>query len=600
MLVSGVVEWEKGEVMAMKTNIPSFWQAFTSRDDLSKFGVDALLLFALQMRFGIDDILTIAENSLTEGSDDKKVDLVYIDSESEHAVIAQTYMSERMDKKEAPANKATDLNTAVSWLLSPPISDLPESIKSHAEELRRAISEGLVKYIHIWYVHNLPESKNVENELATVELTANAAIKTSFPSPAIMGIQALEVGINTLEQWYKSILTPILVSEEFTIPISGGFEISDGDWKAYVTSIPAIWLYERFQSYKTMLFSANVRDYLGSRKVDANINNGIKETAHDDPGHFWVYNNGITVLVHEFLEMKTDDKVVAIRIKGFAIVNGSQTTGAIGSLDNPPADNAKVPVRFIRCNDQKTLYDIVKYNNSQNKITPPDFRSADRIQTRLAEEFKSIPAVKYVSRRGGYEDVIKRSPNVLWAVTVGQALAAFHGHPDIAYHEKTHMWEDDKLYARYFGDQTKAKHIIFAYSLLRAVENKKLDLRNKYKNSSLLDVEEKQLEFFRKRGSTFLMTSAIAKCLEIFLNKPIPNPFSIAFKGNLSPEEAIKEWPPIVEVASPFTASLVGGLADGFKTDETVYGAIDSFRDLIASVKQGNAEILAKFAAQVN
>jgi hypothetical protein len=583
----------------METNISLFWEAFHSRDDLSEFGADALLLFALQMRFGIEDILTIAENSLTEGSGDKKVDLVYIDSESEHAVIAQAYMSESMDKKEAPANKASDLNTAVSWLLSPPINDLPESIKSHAEELRQAINKGLIKYIYIWYVHNLPESVNVKNELATVEHTANAAIKAHFPSSTGIEIQAVEVGTSTLEQWYKSILTPILVSEEFTIPISGGFEISDADWKAYVTSIPAKWLYEQFQSYKTMLFSANVRDYLGSRKADPNINNGIKETANDDSGHFWVYNNGITVLVHKFEEKKKGDKM-EIYIKGFAIVNGSQTTGAIGSLEKPPADNAKVQVRFITCNNQKTLHDIVKYNNSQNKITAPDFRSGDRTQIRLVSEFRDIPPVEYVPRRGGYVDVIKRRPNLLPSVTAGQALAAFHGKPDIAYHEKTHMWEDDKLYTTYFGDQTKAEHIIFAYSLLRAVENKKLYLRNKSKNNSLLDVEKKQLEFFRKRGSTFLMTSAIAKSLETFLNKPIPNLFSKAFKSNLSPEQAIKKWAPIVEVASAFTASLVGGLADGFKTHETVYGAIGNFQNLIASVKQANAEIFAKFASQVN
>jgi len=583
----------------METNIPSFWQAFSSRDDLSKFGADALLLFALQMRFGIEDILTVAENSLTEGSDDKKVDLVYIDSESEHAVIAQTYMSEKMGKKKAPTDKATGLNTAVSWLLSRPISGLPETIKSHAEELRQAIGEGSIKYIHIWYVHNLPESVNVKDELATVEHTANAAIKAYFPSSAIVGIQALEVGTNTLEQWYKSILMPILVSEEFTIPISGGFEISNGDWKAYVTSIPARWLYEQFQSYKTMLFSANVRDYLGSRKVDADINNGIKKTAHDDSGHFWVYNNGITVLVHKFEEKKKGDKI-EIYIKGFAIVNGSQTTGAIGSLEKPPADNAKVQVRFITCNNQKTLHDIVKYNNSQNKITAPDFRSGDRIQIRLVNEFRDIPLVEYTPRRGGYVDAIKRRPYALPAVTAGQALAAFHSDPDIAYHEKSHMWEDDKLYTRYFGDQTKAKHIIFAYSLLRAVENKKLDLREKHKKNSLLDVEKKQLEFFRKRGSTFLMTSAISKSLETLLNKPIPNLFSKAFKSNLSPEQAIKKWAPIVEIASAFTESLVGGLADGFKTHETVYGAIGSFQNLIASVKQANAEIFAKFAAQVN
>lgn len=576
----------------------SFWEAFTSRDDLNQFGVDALLLFALQLRFGIEDIGVVASNSLTEGGDDKKADLVYIDSEVGHAVIAQTYVSRDMDKKEAPANKASDLNTAVSWLLSRPINELPQGIKPHAEELRQVIEDRAIKTINIWYVHNLPESANVKNELMTVEYRAREAIKANFPTYDDIGIQALEVGIHTLEEWYKSISTPILVSEEFTIPISGGFEISDTDWKAYVTSIPAKWLYEQFQAYKTNLFSANVRDYLGSRNVDENINNGIKDTAHSDPGHFWVYNNGITVLVHKFEERKHADKL-GIYIKGFAIVNGSQTTGAIGNLDKPPDDNARVQVRFITCNSPDTVYDIVKYNNSQNRITAPDFRSTDKIQTRLITEFGGIPDVIYMPRRGGHEDAIKRRPNVLPSVSAGQALAAFQGDPGIAYHEKTHMWEDDNLYSRYFNSATTAKHIVFAHSLLKSVERKKIDLWNKSKANSLTEIEERQLEFFRKRGSTFLMASAIARCLELILNVPIPNSFRIAFKSNLSPEGAVNRWSSIVEAVSVFTAPLIEGLSDGFKTREIVEKAIQTFQSLVASTKQANITIYSGFSEDV-
>lgn len=585
--------------MAMGTNKSSFWAAFSSRDDLEQFGVDALLLFALQLRFGIEDISMIASNCLIEGSDDKKADLVYIDSESGHAVIAQAYMSRSMDKKEAPANKASDLNTAVSWLLSRPINDLPMSIKSHAEELRQAINDRLINFIHIWYVHNLPESKNVQDELKTVEHTTKSTIRLNFPDCVDIEIQALEVGIFTLEEWYKSILTPILVAEEFTIPITGGFEIGEANWKAYVTSIPAKWLYEQFQSHKTNLLSANVREYLGSRKVDNNINNGIKQTAHDDPGHFWVFNNGITALVHQFEERKHDGEM-EIYFKGISIVNGAQTVGAIGNLDAPPADEAKVQVRFITCSNVDTVYDIVRYNNSQNKITAPDFRSNDSTQRRLLREFQSVPSMEYLPRRGGHEDVIKRRPNVLPSVTAGQALAAFHNDPGVAYHEKTHMWEDDTLYSRYFGEQTAARHIIFAYSLLKAVEKKKLDLWNKSRNNSLIQVERTQLDFFRKRGSTFLMASAIARCLEIFLSKPIPNSFSVAFKSNLSPDEAASKWTSIVEIASAFTAPLIEGLSDGFKTRETVDGAIQHFQSLVAATKEANARIYLEFAKQVN
>jgi hypothetical protein len=525
--------------------------------------------------------------------------LVYIDTESGRAVIAQTYISESMEKKEAPANKASDLNTAVSWLLIRPINALPMSIRSHAEELRQAIKDRAIKTIYIWYVHNLPESQNVQNELTTVEHAAKSAIQSKFPDCSGIEIQALEVGRSTLEEWYKSISTPILVTEEFTIPISGGFEVDEADWQTYVTSIPARWLYEQFKSHGTKLLSADVREYLGSRKADTNINYGIKQTAHDDPEHFWVFNNGITALVHEFKERKKDGEK-EIYFKGISIINGAQTVGVIGNLDAPPDDKAKVQVRFITCKNVRTVRDIVRYNNSQNKLTAPDFRSNDPVQRRLLEEFGGIPSVEYLPRRGGHEDVIKRRPNALPSVTAGQALAAFHGDPGIAYHKKTHMWEDDELYAKYFNERTKARHIIFAYSLLKAVEKKKLDLWNKSKNNSLISIEKAQLHFFRKRGSTFLMASAIARCLEIFLNKQISNLFSVVFRSNLSPEEAIERWSSIVEPASAFTEPLINGLSDGFKTHETVDGAIRTFQSLIAATKQANAAIYAEFAKQVS
>ena len=57
----------------------SFWAAFEARDDLKQYGVNALLLFALQLKFGIEDIDIIASNCLTEGSEDKKADLIYRD-----------------------------------------------------------------------------------------------------------------------------------------------------------------------------------------------------------------------------------------------------------------------------------------------------------------------------------------------------------------------------------------------------------------------------------------------------------------------------------------------------------------------------------------
>jgi hypothetical protein len=40
---------------------------------------DAIGIFAINLRFDLDDIQTIASESITGGGDDKKCDVVYVD-----------------------------------------------------------------------------------------------------------------------------------------------------------------------------------------------------------------------------------------------------------------------------------------------------------------------------------------------------------------------------------------------------------------------------------------------------------------------------------------------------------------------------------------
>src|SRR4051812_5890523 len=93
--------------------------AFALRDDLKPYEHNGLLLFALQLQFGLDDIESVASDALTDGSNDKKCDLVYVDRERGRLVVGQGYLANRRSRKAAaPGNKASDLNTAIAWLLS--------------------------------------------------------------------------------------------------------------------------------------------------------------------------------------------------------------------------------------------------------------------------------------------------------------------------------------------------------------------------------------------------------------------------------------------------------------------------------------------------
>lgn len=576
------------------------WQgALAARDDLGEYGDNAVGLLALALRFSLDDIHSVAADSLTDGSDDKKCDLVFIDRDDAVAVVAQCYWSDR-DKNAAPSNKASDLNTAVAWLLQREIAELPERLQSAAIELRAAISSGAIDRFEMWYVHNLPESKNVKDELSTVEATANAVLGSMHPGVRV-AISSKEVGRTTLEKWYQETLSPILVSDELSIDVKNGFAVSASGWQAYVAAIPARVLHKLYTKHKTRLFSANVRDYLGSRRSDANINHGIKQTAQTDPENFWVFNNGITVLTHSFEEVVSKGKRQLL-VRGISIVNGAQTTGALGSLEKPPDGKALVPARFVRTSDIELVYNIIQYNNSQNKVTASDFRSTDRIQKRLREEVAQIPNAKYEGgRRGGHKDVIERNKNLMPSYTVGQALAAFHQDPLIAYNQKSEIWVNDQTYARYFNDDTTGAHLVFCYGLLRAVEDakRKLVTQSKGSEGDLTALDAQLLSYFRHRGATYLLVSAIASCMETFVNKRISVPARVSFGSRTSPKQATQHWAELVPLVSPFCQQLSDALSDGLKSNERAQRAIATFRSLVQATSAANADSYKRFARAV-
>ncbi|ACA99458.1 MULTISPECIES: AIPR family protein [Cyanophyceae] len=571
----------------------SSWQsAYQSINELDAYKDNALGLFALALKFGLEDLPSVAADCVTDGSDDKKLDIVYLNQEEKYAVIAQCYFSSK-DKDKAPANKASDLNTGIGWLLQREINDVPERIKSSAINLREAIKQDEVEKIYVWYVHNLPESTNVEEELKTVQQTVSNTLNSSFSEKKIQVIYC-EVGTNCLQTWYEECQTPILVTEEISFDCKSGYEIEGEDWKAYCTAVSAEKLYQLYRKYQTKIFSANIRDYLGSRASDSNINNGIKNTVENDAGNFWVYNNGLTIITHSYDVKEGESRKIIV--SGLSIVNGAQTTGAIGSLKVPPGNSAMVQARFIAINqgNPDLIQQIIQFNNSQNKVEAADFRSTDKIQKRLKTEMQEIPDAEYEGgRRGGAGDAIRRRPNLLASYSVGQALAAFHGDPITAYNKKSGIWINDRLYSKYFNERTKASHLVCTYSLVKAIETKKEEL---IKKQELTTIQSNVLSFFRKRGSIYLFTYAISSCLEVFLDRKIPDLFSVSFGKKCSPIQARENWNLVIDKLLPFCTQLNTALDNSLKNIGEIEAAINNLRSLVAATRDSNQEIYSEFA----
>ena len=570
--------------------------ALDGRDDLKRYGNNAVLLFALALHQDIEDIELVANDVLTDDRNDKKCDLVYVNTERGKIIVAQGYWSVKDDRAAAPANKASDLNTAISWLLGGDTDSFPESLKNAADQVRAAICDNEVSSIDIWYVHNLPESKNVSDELERVVATCDSLVKRLFPNMNIDSISALEVGQNTLDSWYRGTKAPLLVTDKFVFETNGGFTSEGTNWSAYSTSVKASWLREMFARHGRDLFSANVRDYLGSRRSDKNINNNIKTTARDEPDMFWVYNNGITALVNDFTFTSEEDRGL-LEINGIAIVNGAQTTGALGSLEGANIEGATVTARFVKCSDSNTIQNIIRFNNSQNKIEAADFRSNDPVHTRLRQEFDSLVGVHYSGgRRGGEEDAIRRTRNSISSYTVGQALTAFHGNPATAYNQSSGIWVSDKLYNDVFNEKTTAKHILFAYSLLKSINEAKEELRY-LGDSGRTETQQRQWDALRLRGAPFLMSSAIAASLEVVLSRPIPDRFQLCFLDPLDINQAVVKWRDLLKTSLPFASRLTPALSQSnLKNRTNVNQAIDTFVDILTSVEDSHSETFKRFS----
>ena len=536
-----------------------------------QYGHNAHLLYALQLRFDIDDINAEASESLTDGYDDKKCDLIYTDSDNGIAVIAQAYYREAKKlNAAAPANKACDLNTAAAWVLNKDPSDLPVTIREQVAQLHEAINQDKIRILYFWYVHNHDETLNseIKKELSIVAQTAIQALEARFPQAEVQ-VEAIEVGNNRIESWFNLSSNPISLNDHFDVDtIGSGFEIQTDVWKAYVTAVSAKWLQKLYSSTTPdLLFSGNPRDFLGYGKKKNKINLGIRNSLKDDPTSFWAYNNGITALVSDYSAVREQDGD-KLHIQGITIINGAQTTGTIGSVQIEQVEEAWIPIRFIVCKDSAIIANIVTNNNRQTEILPSDLRSNDPIQKRLRNDFEKYENTLFYTggRRAAQRPF--RSKTILDPLKVAQALYAFHTDSVEAYNHKKSLWENDRLYNAIFHEQLSAEHIIFTYSLFDAISLYTSDLQQKGEDQRN-DSENEQLIFLRQRGAKILLVSAIRRCLETILGVKIQEYSQLKFKDSANIDKIRKIWKNVINIVLPgILSDLQPALENGLNNKE--------------------------------
>jgi hypothetical protein len=527
----------------------NYIDAFKANKSLvASFGEgNAHMVWAIAMYLEEPDVMALASEALTDGPNDKKIDFIYLDKDNRRIVFAQGYYGSGK-KDSAPANKASDLNTAAAWLMSGACKDVPQSLQEAITECRHALTNGEVETIELLYVHNFPESVNVATELQTAAGYLKQTIGESTP----IAVMARELGAARIGHMFASQESQIQVKDDVVCPADILFTEKGPKWEASVMSVPGLWLHELYAKYGEDLFSANYRGFLGvSRRK--RINTGIRQTAESKPSDFWVFNNGITLITLA----KNAQPDGGTKLTGVSIINGAQTTGSLGAVDKSKIDltNVKVLCRVIQSTDSETIDDIVRYNNTQNEITTWDQYSNDYEQARIAAEFAEIGHT-YVRKRG-----FRVVGEQIGIEEVAQPLLAFHGRPEDATRGKNQTFERKPLYANAFEGK-KARHILFVYTLSKAIDALRAQLKAKSSNGTILEIEKQQLALLRNlRAKPFLIAIA-AKTLETVLGKAV-NPLTVAYSPSASNSakntlvELVARWVPVVSGLVAFVANSV-------------------------------------------
>lgn len=436
-------------------------------DLISTFGEgNAHLIWIMSLLIDHEDPITLGHEALTDANDDKKIDFLKLDRDTKTLYFAQGYYSpNKPTTNNAPSNKAADLNTAAAWLFVGDLNSIPEHLQSLVADCRQAIENEEIAEIKLYYIHNLTEHLNSENEINTTV----SFLENHFSSKNIfIDVSGREIGADFAEKLFINKNSRIKVLDKILLEKKPVISHSSDLWNAYITTVSGKWLKSQYDQYNDELFTINYRGFLGLGKR-RKINSGIKTTAETAPNDFFVFNNGITILTKKIEDNK---------LHGISIINGAQTTGSISNANakEEALESINIMCKIIECSNDSKIDSIVKFNNTQNEITTWDVYSNTIEQNKLSDEFKAY-GFEYNNKRGVFPATSELSMD-----KVAQPVCAFCSHYDDANRGKNGIFENYTTYSRVFKDKT-AKHILLAYDISSIYDNIKQEIReNYYKN----------------------------------------------------------------------------------------------------------------------
>ena len=417
---------------------------------------EAFSIWCINLMKNIHNLDDDSDDKLMGGSSDLKIDFVLQDDTEKIIYLVQTkFLS--MGKR---AKKRGDVD----------IDDLKVFCERHT---KLQDSDWIRKYGNNLIIGKLLDYKDLVEEGYKFNFFYVTTANTTSRSEEIINDQLKiyedlkeEVNIELIDfTKLKEIYTNSLSSEQ-SIPDEVTFDIPEDKFiikneprQTLLAIVKGSSIIALYKQYKKGIFTWNIRGHLGG---DKGINKNIKKTALEKPEDFYYFNNGISAVCTDF--SLDGNRITA---KKFQIINGAQTVGSLFLARDKAANSElllKVTVSGSVSTEKGFNADIIKFNNTQNKVNLSDFRSNDKIQEVIEKNFAnskatSINGIKYLRKRG-----IKKQTgftNITLENLARIRYAFLHNPCEVISNAKS-LWDNEKSgkYNKAFGFENEIQEII--------------------------------------------------------------------------------------------------------------------------------------------
>ncbi len=281
-------------------------------------------------------------------------------------------------------------------------------------------------------------------------------------------------------------------------------------------------------------------------------------------------------------------------IEDISIINGAQTTGAIGECSAAEAQNVKIVCRFVKCSDKNVLAKIVKYNNTQNAFRSSDQRSNDPIQRKLRADLQRY-SMTYTPRRSG----IPTSAGSITAEGIAPLRCAFHGDPQIAARRRNDIFDVDMLYARVFPPACTGEHVVLVNSIGMAIDEVKLELKARVATEKATKNELKSYDVLQTSTAKLFLLGIIGAVTEEIAGERIPDSYSWRFSDagmKKTNDKRVFPWIEVVQAILPLVSGVIGD--DAYKATRD-FANIKKVSDQVASLITASGDNVTNRFAQV-